>query len=190
MIDGLDIKLLKQESLRSQISFVLQDTVLFTGTIWENIRYGRPEASRQEILDAAQAANASEFIEKLPNRYDTAVGERGLTLSGGQRQRIAIARAIVRNSPILILDEPTSGLDAASEQLVFEALDKLMEKKTAIVIAHRLSTVRKADCIYVVQDGKVQESGNHEELLARDGVYASLYHIQFSESDHASPLLA
>ena len=189
-IDGLDVKLLKQASLRSQISFVLQDTVLFTGTIWQNIAYGRPEASRAEILEAAHAANASEFIEKLPKGYDTPVGERGLTLSGGQRQRIAIARAIVRNSPILILDEPTAALDAASEQLVFEAIDKLIEGKTAIVIAHRLATVRRANCIYVIQNGKVQESGTHDQLLHSAGLYASLYHIQFSESENSSPLLA
>ena len=189
-IDNHDIKLLKQASLRSQISFVLQDTVLFTGTIWQNIAYGRPEASRAEILAAAHDSNADEFIAKLPKGYDTPVGERGLTLSGGQRQRIAIARAIVRNSPILILDEPTSGLDAASEQLVFSAIDRLIEGKTAIVIAHRLSTVRRANCIYVIRDGHVEESGSHEQLLAAQGAYANLYHIQFTEPEPANPLLA
>ena len=189
-IDGHDIRYLKQAGLRSQISFVLQDTVLFSGTIWQNIAYGRPEASREEILAAAHAANASEFIDKLPKAYDTAVGERGLTLSGGQRQRIAIARAIVRNSPILILDEPTAALDANSEQLVFGALDKLMQGKTSIVIAHRLSTVRKADCIYVIQNGRVQETGTHDQLLESEGLYSSLYHIQFNHDEPASPLLA
>lgn len=149
-IDGQDVSKVKQKSLREQLSFVLQDTVLFSGSIWENIAYGRPEATHAEIVQAAKDANADEFIDCLPQKYDTVVGERGILLSGGQRQRIAIARAMVRNSPILILDEPTSALDANSEHLVFEALDRLMEGKTAIVIAHRLSTVRNANCIYVL----------------------------------------
>jgi ATP-binding cassette subfamily B protein len=182
-IDGYDIKQVKQDSLRRQIGFVLQDTVLFSGTIWENIAYGRPDASHTDIVKAAEAANAMEFIEKLPDKFGAVVGERGLTLSGGQRQRIAIARAIVRNSPILILDEPSSGLDASSEQLVFEAMDRLMQGKTSIVIAHRLSTIRNASCIYVVQDGGVVESGTHEELLQREGgEYKALYDIQFNSS--------
>ena len=186
-IDGYDVKLVKQESLRRQIGFVLQDTVLFTGTIWDNIAYGRPDASHAEIVKAADAANATEFIDKLPDKFNAVVGERGLTLSGGQRQRIAIARAIVRNSPILILDEPTSGLDAGSEQLVFEALDRLMQGKTSIVIAHRLSTIRSATCIYVVKDGGIVESGTHEELLHRDhGAYRELYDIQFSTEEAAA----
>jgi len=180
-VDGIDVRQLKQKSLREQISFVLQDVVLFSGTVWENIAYGRPEASYSEIVRAAQAANAAEFIDKLPQKYDTVVGERGLTLSGGQRQRIAIARAIIRNSPILILDEPSSGLDAASEQLVFDALDRLMENKTSIVIAHRLSTIRKASCIYVVKDGRIVEFGTHEELLEKGGVYKELHDIQFND---------
>ena len=185
-VDGIDVRKLKQRSLREQISLVLQDTVLFSGTIWENIAYGRPEASYAEIVRAAETANAAEFIDKLPHKYDTVVGERGLTLSGGQRQRIAIARAIIRNSPILILDEPSSGLDAASEQLVFEALDRLMENKTAIVIAHRLSTIRKASCIYVLKDGRIVEQGTHEELIAKeDGVYRELHDIQFQETPEA-----
>ena len=187
-VDGIDVRKLKQRSLREQISLVLQDTVLFSGTIWENIAYGWPSASYAEIVRAAEAANAAEFIDKLPQKYDTTVGERGLTLSGGQRQRIAIARAIVRNSPILILDEPSSGLDAASEQLVFEALDRLMENKTSIVIAHRLSTIRKASCIYVVKDGRIVEHGTHDELIAHeDGVYRQLHDIQFQETAESAP---
>jgi ATP-binding cassette subfamily B protein len=190
-IDGTDIRQFKQKSLRDQISFVLQDTVLFSGTIWDNIAYGRPSASEKEIVAAATDANAMEFIEKLPAKFDTTVGERGVSLSGGQRQRIAIARAIIRKTPILILDEPTSGLDAESEQLVFEALDRLMEGKTAVVIAHRLSTIRRANCIYVVDSGGIVESGTHEELIARpDGVYHKLHEIQFSESSEAVELHA
>lgn len=180
-VDGVDIKQFTQESLRNQISFVLQDTVLFSGTIWDNIAYGRPNATEAEIVKAAKAANAMEFIDKLPEKFDTPVGERGMTLSGGQRQRIAIARAIIRNTPILLLDEPTSGLDAESEQLVFEALDRLMEGKTSIVIAHRLSTIRRANCIFVVDNGGIAESGTHEELMQRkDGIYRKLHDIQTS----------
>lgn len=190
-VDGIDVKQLKQRSLREQISFVLQDTVLFSGTIWDNIAYGRPDASYTEIVRAAEAANATEFINKLPEKFDTVVGERGLTLSGGQRQRIAIARAIVRNSPILILDEPSSGLDAESEQLVFEALDRLMQGKTAIVIAHRLSTIRRACCIYVVKDGSLVESGTHDELMQREnGVYRQLHEIQFSTENVEAAVIA
>ncbi len=182
-IDGTDIKKFKQQSLREQISFVLQDNVLFHGTIWQNIAYGRPEASKEEIMEAAKQANAAEFIDKMPQGYDTIVGERGITLSGGQRQRIAIARAIIRNANILILDEPTSGLDAASEKLVFEALDRLMEKKTAIVIAHRLSTIRRADVIFVVNEGAVVESGTHEQLMKKGGLYAELHELQFKQDE-------
>jgi ATP-binding cassette subfamily B protein len=181
-VDGLDVRRLQQKSLRQQISFVLQETLLFHATVWNNIAYGKPEASRAEILRAAELANAHEFIEKMPDGYDTIVGERGVTLSGGQRQRIAIARAIIRNTPILILDEPSSGLDAASERLVFEALDRLMEGKTSIVIAHRLSTIQRADVIFVVNDGAIVERGNHEELLKLGGLYAELYHIQHDEA--------
>jgi subfamily B ATP-binding cassette protein MsbA len=167
--------------LRQQISFVLQETLLFHAPVWQNIAYGKPEATREEIVRAAKLANADEFIERMPQGYDTVIGERGSTLSGGQRQRIAIARAIIRDSPILILDEPSSGLDAASEELVFEALGRLTRDKTAIVIAHRLTTVRKADIIFVLRDGVVVESGAHDELLARGGLYANLYAIQFSD---------
>ncbi|HZU23442.1 MAG TPA: ABC transporter ATP-binding protein, partial [Terriglobales bacterium] len=185
-IDGTDIRRFTQKSLRHQISFVLQETILFHAPVWQNIAYGRPEASREAIYRAAEMANASEFIEKLPQGYDTLLGERGMTLSGGQRQRIAIARAIIRNTPILILDEPTSGLDAASEKLVFEALDRLMQQRTAIVIAHRLSTIRRADVIFVIKDGAIAESGAHDKLLKQGGIYAELHNLQFAEKTKAS----
>jgi subfamily B ATP-binding cassette protein MsbA len=184
-IDGRDVRRFTQKSLRQQISFVLQETLLFHAPVWSNIAYGKPEATRAEILRAAKLANADEFIEKMPLGYDTMVGERGVTLSGGQRQRIAIARAIIRNTPILILDEPGSGLDAASEQLVFEALDRLMEGKTSIVIAHRLSTIRRAQIIFVVRDGTIAESGTHEELLRSGGLYSELYELQFRTEEEA-----
>jgi len=179
-VDGHDVRKFLQKSLRQQISFVLQDSVLFHGSIWYNIAYGKPEASRAEILKAAEMANASEFIERLPEGYDTIVGERGVTLSGGQRQRIAIARAVIRNTPILILDEPSSGLDAVSEKLVFEALDRLMAGKTSIVIAHRLSTIRRADIIFVIQDGTIVERGKHADLLTAHGLYSKLHELQFA----------
>ena len=182
-IDGIDIRKFQQRSLRQQMSFVLQETILFHAPVWQNIAYGRPGCSRQEIIHAAELANAAEFIDKLPEGYDTVLGERGMTLSGGQRQRIAIARAVVRNTPILILDEPTSGLDSASEKLVFEALDRLMEDKTVVVIAHRLSTIQRADMIFVVKDGAVVERGKHEELMKLKGLYAELHQIQFKEEE-------
>jgi subfamily B ATP-binding cassette protein MsbA len=161
------------------MSLVLQESILFQGTVWQNIAYGKPNATRAEIVKAAELANASEFIERMPQGYDSQIGERGVTLSGGQRQRIAIARAVIRNTPILILDEPSSGLDAESERLVFDALDRLMKGKTSIVIAHRLSTIRSADIIFVVKEGKVVESGSHDELAAAGGLYSELYEIQF-----------
>jgi subfamily B ATP-binding cassette protein MsbA len=182
-IEGTDVKRFRQKSLRQQISFVLQETVLFHAPVWQNIAYGKPEATRAEILRAAERANAHEFIEKLPEGYDTTLGERGMTLSGGQRQRIAIARAIIRDTPILILDEPTSGLDAASEKLVFEALDRLMEGKTSIVIAHRLSTIRRADVIFVIKEGSIIESGTHDELLKAGGLYSEFDLIQHRAED-------
>ncbi len=187
LLDGKDVRNFKQRSLRQQISFVLQDTLLFHAPIWHNIAYGKPEASREEIMRAAKLANAHEFIEKMPEGYDTMVGERGVTLSGGQRQRIAIARAIIRNSPLLILDEPTSGLDAASEELVFDALNRLMEGKTCIVIAHRLATIRRADVIFVLKDGKIVQQGKHQELLDQGGLYADLYNIQFRSEEKEPP---
>ena len=184
-IDGTDIRRFRMQSLRQQMSFVLQETLLFHAPVWSNIAYGRPGASRAEILRASELANAHEFIEKMPEGYDTLIGERGVTLSGGQRQRIAIARAIIRDTPILILDEPSSGLDAASEKLVFEALDRLMEGRTSIVIAHRLSTIRRADTIFVVKDGTIIETGRHEELVEAGGLYADLYELQFGAEAHA-----
>jgi subfamily B ATP-binding cassette protein MsbA len=180
-IEGVDIRKYLLRSLRDQISFVLQDTLLFRTTIWENIAYGKPGASPNEIKRAAELANASEFIDAMPDGYDTMVGERGVTLSGGQRQRIAIARAVIRDTPILILDEPTAGLDAGSEQAVMEALDKLMKGRTSVVIAHRLGTIRHADVIFVVNDCALAEQGTHESLLALNGVYAELYRIQTPE---------
>jgi ATP-binding cassette, subfamily B, bacterial len=178
-IDGTDVKLFQQESLRQQISFVLQDTLLFHGPVWQNIAYGKPDATREEVLRAASLANADEFIERMPQGYETVIGERGVTLSGGQRQRIAIARAIIRNTPILILDEVSTGLDAASEKLVFEALERLMQDRTSIVIAHRLATVRSADVIFVLSNGAIVERGNHADLLRKGGLYAELHELQF-----------
>jgi len=174
-IDGQDIRRFKYQSLRGRMSFVLQENLLFRAPVWQNIAYGKPEASRSEILRAAELANAHEFIQQLPEGYDTLIGERGVTLSGGQRQRIAIARAIIRDTPILIMDEPSSGLDAASEKQVFEALDRLMEHKTCVVIAHRLSTIRRADQILVVEAGEIIERGTHESLYAMQGRYFDLY---------------
>ena len=178
-IDGTDIRRYKQKSLREQISFVLQETLLFRATVAQNIAYGKPQATHEEIVRAAHLANADEFIDRMADGYDTMIGERGVTLSGGQRQRITIARAIIRNSPILILDEPSAGLDAESEKLVFDALENLMVGKTSIVIAHRLATVRRADVIFVVDGGRVVEKGSHEQLLARGGLYSHLYTLQF-----------
>ncbi|MCW2511551.1 MAG: ABC-type multidrug transport system, ATPase and permease component [Mycobacterium sp.] len=178
-IDGVNVCDYRLHPLRRQIGFVLQDTVLFHGTVRENIAFGKPEATDDEILAAAKLANADEFIVRMPKGYDSIVGERGLTLSGGQRQRIGIARAFIRNSPILILDEPTAALDAESEELVVEGLERLMKGRTAIVIAHRLSTIRDADKIIVLKDGVVAEEGTNDELLARGGIYADLHRIQY-----------
>src|SRR5258706_3437400 len=185
-IDGTDVRQFKVRSLRQQISFVLQETLLFRATVAQNIAYGKPEATTEEIIRAAKAANADEFIQKLADGYDTMVGERGVTLSGGQRQRLTIARAIIRHAPILILDEPSAGLDAESEQLVFDALGNLMEGKTSIVIAHRLATVRRADVIFVIDDGRVVEQGTHAELLETAGLYARLYELQFKTEEDDS----
>jgi ABC-type multidrug transport system fused ATPase/permease subunit len=178
LIDGKDITDFTIDGLRSQIGFVLQDTVLFYGSVQENIAYGRPDASPEEIVEAAKLANAHEFICRMPNGYDTLVGERGLTLSGGQRQRIGIARAVVRNSPILVLDEPTASLDVEAEKIVMQALEQLMEGRTVITIAHRLSTICDCDKIIVLHGGCVAEEGAHDELMERGGIYAELYHLQ------------
>ena len=178
LIDGVDVRDYKLQGIRDRIGFVLQDTVLFRGTVRENIAYGRPDAAEKEILEAARLANAHEFIARMPEGYDTEVGERGLTLSGGQRQRIGIARAIIRNSAILILDEPTAALDSESEKVVIEALERVMKGRTVITIAHRLSTIRDADKIVVLKDGLVAEQGSHDELVALGGEYAGLHRLQ------------
>jgi subfamily B ATP-binding cassette protein MsbA len=179
LIDGIDVKAYKLAALRAQVGFVLQETVLFRGTIRENIAYGRFGASEEEIVAVAKLANADEFISRMPHGYDSVVGERGDTLSGGQRQRIGIARAVIRNSPIMILDEPTAALDTESERLVIEGLERLMQGRTVIMIAHRLSTVRDADKIVVLKDGVVAEQGTNDELIALGGVYAELHRIQY-----------
>jgi ABC-type multidrug transport system fused ATPase/permease subunit len=178
-IDGVDVREFKLQDLRQKIGFVLQDTVLFRGTIFDNIAYGRPGASEEEVKNAAKLANADDFISRMEHGYQTMVGERGLTLSGGQRQRIGIARAIIRDNPILILDEPTAALDSESEKLVIDALEQLMKGRTVITIAHRLSTIKDADKIIVLKDGLVAEEGTNDELIARGGVYAELHRIQF-----------
>jgi subfamily B ATP-binding cassette protein MsbA len=187
-IDGADIRDLKLHGLRSQIGFVQQDTIMFRGTIHDNIAFGRPDATREEVVEAAKLANADEFITRMPQGYDSLVTEHGATLSGGQRQRIGIARALIRDNPILILDEPTAALDAESEHLVIEALKRLMEGRTVLCIAHRLSTIRDANTILVIKDGVVAEQGTHQELLALNGLYAEFHNIQFGqESTETNP---
>ena len=185
LIDGMDVRDVTMASLREQIGIVPQETMLFSTTVMENIRYGRLEATDEEVIAAAKAANADEFIQDLPDKYNTELGERGLNLSGGQRQRMAIARAILKNPAILILDEATSALDTESEKIVQEALDKLMVGRTSFVIAHRLSTIFNADQIFVVEDGRLKEHGTHDELLARGGLYKTLYDIQFRQGEGA-----
>ena len=186
-IDGHDVRSYTLESLRRQCSFVLQEAVLFHATVAQNIAYGNPDASREEIVRAATLANAHEFIIRMPQGYDTVIGERGETLSGGQRQRIAIARAIVRDAPILFLDEPSAALDPESEELIFEGLSRLMHGRTSITIAHRLATVRRADVIFVLDDGVICERGTHDALLASNGLYARLYRMQFRGGDAVDP---
>jgi subfamily B ATP-binding cassette protein MsbA len=180
LIDGYDLKDVKIQSLRRQVSSVFQDSFLFGTTVRENIRFGKPDATDEEIIAAAKAANIHEFITQLLKGYDTEVGERGVKLSGGQKQRISIARTIMRDPRVLILDEATSALDSESEMLVKEALEKLMEGRTSFVIAHRLSTVLEADRIIVLDNGQIVEVGSHEELLTRDGLYKKLYEVQFN----------
>ena len=180
LLDGVAVDQLALNDLRHRIGVVPQEAVVFSGTVMENIRYGKPEASDQEVQAAAEAAFAKEFIADLPQGYETYLGDRGVRLSGGQRQRIAIARAILKNPPLLLLDEATSALDAHSERMVQAALEKAMQGRTTLVIAHRLATVQRADCIWVLDKGKLVEQGTHQELIARAGLYASLAALQFA----------
>jgi len=187
-IDGVDIRDYKLQGLRNHIGYVLQETVLFRGTVRDNIAYGRAGATEEEIMNAAKLADVDEFVSRMPHGYDTVVGERGDTLSGGQRQRIGIARAIIRNNPILILDEPTAALDTESESLVIKALERLMKGRTVITIAHRLSTIRNSSKILVLKEGVVAEQGTHDELMKLGGVYAELYRVQFEGTAAATEL--
>src|SRR3984957_3436655 len=186
-IDGVDIRDYKLQGLRNNIGYVLQETVLFQGTVRENIAYGRAGATEEEIMNAAKLADVDEFVSRMPHGYDSIVGERGDTLSGGQRQRIGIARAIIRNNPILILDEPTAALDTESESMVVKALERLMKGRTVITIAHRLSTIRNSDLIIVLKDGVVAEQGTHDQLMKLNGAYADLYHVQFQTTSKDTP---
>ncbi|MEL6593383.1 MAG: ATP-binding cassette domain-containing protein [Bacteroidota bacterium] len=182
LLDGQDIRQIKMSELRSLFGIVTQEGILFHDSVRQNIAYGLPNADPQAIEQAARIANAHEFIEDLPEGYDTIIGERGTRLSGGQRQRIAIARAILRNPPILILDEATSNLDTQSEKAVQEALDRLMQDRTSVVIAHRLSTIQQADQILVIEAGQIVERGKHETLLQQNGLYRKLHDIQFAKT--------
>jgi subfamily B ATP-binding cassette protein MsbA len=186
-MDGRDIRDFRVASLRAQIAFVTQETVLFNDTVGNNIAYGQPNAPQEAVHAAAEAALAHNFIAELPHGYDTYIGERGVRLSGGQRQRLAIARALLKNSPILILDEATSELDMESELLVQRALANLMRGRTVFVIAHRLTTIRRADKIAVLEDGTIRQVGTHPELLARGGLYQRLYEMQFVDLDAPMP---
>jgi len=186
LIDGRDIRDVTINSLRGQIAIVTQQTILFNDTVRNNIAYGDINKRDEDIVMAAKAANAHDFITKLPEGYNTIIGEQGVKLSGGERQRISIARALLKDAPILILDEATSSLDTESEVEVQDALDKLMKGRTTLVIAHRLSTIRNADRIIVIVDGKIVEEGSHESLLAKEGEYYKLYNMQFRDTDSAS----
>ncbi len=181
-IDGKDIRGLKLKSLRDKIGIVQQDVYLFVGTVYDNILYGRPDATREEVIEAAKNANAHEFIMSLPNGYETDIGQRGIKLSGGQKQRLSIARVFLKNPPILIFDEATSALDNESERVVQESLEKLAKNRTTFVIAHRLSTIRNAERILVLTESGIEEDGTHEELMARGGIYEKLYRMQFEGS--------
>jgi subfamily B ATP-binding cassette protein MsbA len=178
LIDGYNIKNLTISSLRTHIGVVPQETLLFNESVRYNIVYGRKDASEEDLISAAKAANAYQFISRMPKGFDTVIGERGMRLSGGERQRLAIARAILKNPPILVLDEATSSLDAESEKLVQEAIENLMVNRTVIMIAHRLSTVKKADRIIVLDKGRIVEEGSHERLLSNEGVYSRLHNLQ------------
>ena len=186
LIDGTDVRDLTQRSLREQIGIVTQQTILFDDTIRNNIAYGRPDLPLERVVDAAKAAHAHDFITLLPMSYDTMIGENGIKLSGGERQRIAIARALLKNPPVLILDEATSNLDSDSEKAVQSALEELMKGRTTLVVAHRLSTIRNVDRIYVLMDGRIAEQGSHDELLAQNGEFARLYNMQFASQSTSS----
>ena len=185
-IDGHDIREVTLRSLREQMAIVTQETILFNDTVRNNLCYGRPEMPDAKIIAAAQAALAHDFIQQMPQGYQTMIGDRGQRLSGGQRQRLAIARALLKDAPILILDEATSELDSESEMQVQGALNNLMTGRTVFVIAHRLSTIRRADMIAVLEDGAIRERGTHDELLARGGLYARLYEMQFRDAEPVS----
>jgi len=190
LIDGHDIRSVRLESLRSQIAMVLQDPVLFGTSVRENIAYGSPDASTEAIVRASELAGAHDFIAALPDGYESSIGERGVFLSGGQRQRIAIARAFLKDAPILLMDEPTSALDGETEAQLLDTIRRLIRGRTTITIAHRLSTIRDADQILVFQGGRICEAGSSDELLRLDGVYASLYRKQFSSGASSSEILA